>query len=218
MMYRKLWIPLLSLSIVALVVIGLIFVRPLTIANASVSSSSSQTAPNAPAVTGTYLWSFAAKFVCGYQSPTPLPGTQLVGEPVAKPGNYATDINIQNPNFKIVPLIKRVIVLVDGDIVNREPIAVGPSGSDALELQGDFSTLDDCNKLWVITHPQVPVIPTPMPLFIGYLVILSPLDLNVNTVYTTNAPGILGTQPVSTSIDVLTVTGKRVFLPTGVNP
>jgi hypothetical protein len=217
MMYRKLWIPFLSLSIVVLVVAGFIFIRPLTIANASVSSSADQTAPNSPAVTGTYLWSFAAKFVCGYQSPTVATGGPVSGEPVVKPGNYATDINIQNPNFKLVPLIKRVIVLVDGNVVKREPTQVGPSGSDAIELQGDFSTLDDCNKLYLNTH-QVPVVPTPMPLFIGYLVILSPLDLNVNVVYTSNAPGVAGSQPTGSSIDVLTVNGKRVFLPTGVNP
>jgi hypothetical protein len=218
MMYRKIWIPLLSLGIVALVVAGLIFVRPLTIANASVSPSADQAVPNSPAVTGTYYWSYAAKFVCGYQSPTPPAGTQLVGEPVVKPGNYATEINIQNPNFKLVPLIKRIIVLVDGNVVIREPQTVGPSGSAAIELNGDFSTLDDCNGLWAIIHPQLPL-PTPvMPLFIGYLVILSPLDLNVNAVYTANAPGVAGSQPTGISINVLTVTGKRVFLPAGVNP
>jgi hypothetical protein len=57
-----------------------------------------------------------------------------------------------------------------------------------------------------------------MPLFIGYLVILSPLDLNVNAVYTANAPGVAGSQPTGISINVLTVTGKRVFLPTGTVP
>ncbi len=217
-MNRKLWIPMLSLGIVALVAVGFILARPLTNASASGALSVDQAAPN-QAVAGTYFWSFAAKFVCGYQSPTVAAGGAPVpGEPVVKPGNYATEINIQNPNFKIVPLIKRIIVLVDGDVVHSEPGFAGPSGSAGLELQGDFSTLDDCNSLWLTTHPLVATVPTPMPLFIGYLVILSPLDLNVNAVFTTNAPGIAGDSPTSTSIDVLTVTGKRVFLPAGVNP
>ena len=216
-MYRKLWIALLSLGLVFLAVIGFMLVRPLTIARASVSSSGDQAAPAAPAVTGTYLWSYAAKFVCGYQAPSSA-AAPILGEPVVKPGNYATEINIQNPNFKIVPLIKRVIVLVDGDVVHREPGFVGPSGSDTLELQGDFSTLDDCNKLWLNTHPQTQNLPTPMPLFIGYLVVLTPLDINVNAVYTANAPGVAGSVPTSTTINVLTVAGKRVFLPSGVNP
>jgi hypothetical protein len=218
MMNHKMWIPVFSLGIIFLLVIGFIFTRPFTIARASVSTLGDQAAPAAPAVTGTYYWSYAAKFVCGYQSPLTSGGLIIPGEPVVKPGNYATEINIQNPNFKIVPLIKRVIVLVEGDVVHREPGFVGPSGSDVLELQGNFSTLDDCNKLWLNTHPQTGVLPTPMPLFIGYLVILTPLDINVNAVFTTNAPGITGNPPASTSIDVLTIAGKRVFLPTGVNP
>ncbi len=217
-MFRKLWIPMLSLGVVALVVAGFIFVRPLTIANASMSPAGDQAAPDAPALTAGYYWSYAAKFVCGYQSPTLAAGGPVAGEPVVKPGNYATEINIQNYNFKLVPLTKRIIVLVDGDVVQREPQSVGPSGSDTIELQEDFATLDDCNKLWLTTHPQTPVLPTPMPLFIGYLVILSPLDLNVNAVYTANAPGLVGQVPTSDSIDVLTVSGKRVFVPTGAVP
>jgi hypothetical protein len=218
MMVRKLRISLLSIGVVAVVVTGFFLVRPLVIANASGTSSIDQASPASPAVTGTYLWSYAAKFVCGYQSPTLAAGGPVPGEPVVKPGNYATEINTQNPNFKLVPLIKRVIVLVDGDVVHSEPQSVGPTGSASIELQGDFSTLDDCNGLWLITHPQVPAVPTPLPLFIGYLVILSPLDVNVNAVYTADAPGLAGSLPTSTSIDVLTVAGKRVFLPSGVNP
>ena len=217
-MYRKHWIALFSFGIVALAVIGFIFVRPMTIANASVSAPGGQPPTDSAAAAGAYFWSYATKFVCGYQSPTSAAGAPIVGEPVVKPGNYATDVNIQNPNFRIVPLIKRVIVLVDGDVVNREPQSAGPSGSDAIELKGDFATMDDCNKLWLNTHPNSPVVPTPMPLFVGYLVILSPLDINVNAVYTTNAPGVVGTQPTSNSINVLTVAGKRVFLPSGVKP
>ena len=217
-MFRKLWIPLLSLGFVVLVVTGFIFARPLTIANASGSPAADQVAPNAPALAAGYYWSYAAKFVCGYQSPTTAAGGPIAGEPVVKPGSYATEINIQNYNFKLVPLTKRIIVLVEGGVVRREPLSVGPSGSDAIELQGDFATLDDCNKLWLNTHPQSPVLPTPMPLFVGYLVILSPLDLNVNAVYTVNASGVGITQPTSTTIDVLTVTGKRVFVPTGAIP
>jgi len=217
-MYRKLWIPVLSFGIVALSVVGFIFARPLTIANASASLSNNQAAPNAPTVTGTYMWSFAAKFVCGYQPPTLSGGGTIPGEPVVKPGNYATEINIQNPNFKLVPLMKRIIVLVDDTTVIREPQYAGPTGSDAIELQPDFATLDDCNKLWLTTHPQITALPVPMKLFIGYLIILSPLDLNVNAVYTANAPGTAGSTPTSASIDVQPVTGKRVFIPTGVNP
>jgi hypothetical protein len=217
-MNRKLWISVLFLGVVFVAVAGIILARPLTAAKASGSASIDQAAPNPQAVTGTYYWSFAAKFVCGYQSPTLPAGGAIPGEPVVKPGNYATEINIQNPNFRLVPLIKRVIVLVDGDVIHSEPNSVGPSGSAAIEIPGNFATLDDCNTLYTLTHPALPVLPTPLPVFIGYLVILSPLDLNVNSVFTVDASGVAGQTPTSASIDVLTVAGKRVFLPAGVNP
>ena len=57
-----------------------------------------------------------------------------------------------------------------------------------------------------------------MPVFIGYLVILSPLELDVDVVYTANAPGDLAVAPTGVSIDVERVTGKRVFIPTGALP
>ena len=215
-MNRKLWIPLLSLGMVALVAIGFIFARPLITANASGSSASDPAAPAAPALTGTYYWSYAAKFVCGFQPVNP---STAAGEPVVKPGNYATEINIHNPNFKGVLLIKRFIVLVDGALIVREPLTAGTIAVPNMDLPANSATLDDCNGIWVATHTN-PVVtpPNPMPSFIGYLLILSPLDLNVNAVFTTNAPGDLGQVPSSSSIDVLTVAGKRVFVPTGVNP
>ena len=54
-----------------------------------------------------YYWSYAVKFVCGMQPPlqtaTGQPG---LGEPVVKPGNYATEINIHNFMYREVPLRK----------------------------------------------------------------------------------------------------------------
>ena len=35
------------------------------------------------------------------------------GEFIVKPGNYATEINIHNPNYKQVPLRKKFLVLVN---------------------------------------------------------------------------------------------------------
>jgi hypothetical protein len=219
MMARKFWILLLFLGVVTLALAGVVFVRPIIIASASGTASSDQAVSNPAGPTGTYMWSYAAKFVCGYQPAMLTAGViPYTGEPVVKPGNYATDINIQNPNFKEVPLLKRVIVLVEGDAVRSEPQVTGPTANDGIALLPDSATMDGCNHLWTLTHPQGTALPTPLPQFIGYLVILSPLDLNVNVVYTSNAPGIAGQQPVSNSIAVQAVTGKRVFLPAGVTP
>ncbi len=169
-------------------------------------------------INGVYLWSYAAKFVCGFQ-PTATPAQQIPGEPVLKPGNYATEINIHNPAYRPSPLRKKFLVLVNGQQqqVIREPQQIEPMKIITMTLGPDMATMDDCNNLWTITYPGV-ALPSPMPVFIGYLVILSPVDLDVDVVYTANAPGDLATAPTGVSIDVERVTGKRVFVPTGALP
>lgn len=170
-------------------------------------------------IAGSYRWSYAAKFVCGYQ---PQYNVNQPGEPVVKPGNYATDINIHNPNYAEVRLDKKLIVTVLADIVSgREPESVEPRKKFQMTLRGDFVTMDDCNNLWHLLFPGALPPPPPAPsLFVGYLVILSPRELDVDVVYTAEVPGTpnaAGTivMPTGISIDVERVTGKRVFVPTG---
>lgn len=174
--------------------------------------------PEQAAVVNGYYWSFAAKFVCGLQAPdsNPVPGH---GEPVVKPGNYATEINAHNPNYKQVPIRKKVIVLVDPQQgpIGREPNAQQPRVITGTILGPDFAMFDDCNALWALAYPAVPP-PVPMPLFVGYLVYLSPLDLDIDAVYTAGTPGPLASTPTSVSIDVNRVTGKRIFIPAGAVP
>jgi hypothetical protein len=183
-----------------------------------------QDAPQAQvAVKGQYAWSYAAKFVCGYQPPLTNPvGAPVAGEPVVKPANYASEINIHNPNYKQVPLHKKFLVLVNqlnpqNPLIVREPQQIEPTKHMTMTLGPDFATMDDCNNLWRITYPGV-ALPAPMPLFIGYLVILSQTELDVDVVYTANAPGDLAVAPTGVSIDVERVTGKRVFIPFGALP
>ena len=52
----------------------------------------------------------------------------------------------------------------------------------------------------------------------GYLVILSPLDLDVDVVYTAAVPQDVTAFPTSLSQDVVRVTGKRIFAPAGSVP
>ena len=79
--------------------------------------------------------------------------------------------------------------------------------------------MDDCNRIWALTKTDLSP-NNPRPLTIGYLVILSPVDLDIDAVYTaqtstTPDPGTqTKAQPVGSAIDVERVQGKRVFVPT----
>jgi hypothetical protein len=190
--------------------------------NQAPAASTDQELANSPvqqAVPGAYRFIYSAKFVCGYQPPVvEQPGTPPLGEPVVKPGNYATEINIHNYNYREWPIGKKVIYLVepsaDGKTqkVHREPDSAGPAKTDKIVLGPDFATMDDCNRLWQLLYPQNPP-PVPFPLMVGYLVIISQADLDVDVVYTAAAPGNVSAPSQSVSIDVQRVQGKRVFVP-----
>jgi hypothetical protein len=220
-MSRRRWV-FVGLSALTLLAIALLAVfagqQP---ARASALLTSAE-APQEQAVPGQYMWNYSVKFVCGFQPPLKqTPGVEPLGEPVVKPANYATDINIHNYNYKTVPLRKKLLVLVEttaaGQNIVREPKTTEPRAFAQVVLGPDFATLDDCNGLWGILHPNIPP-PATMLLFTGYLVILSPLDIDVDVVYTAATPWSIDQQPGSISEDVERVTGKRVFVPQGALP
>ncbi len=167
------------------------------------SSDMSQPAPlQQGLITGTYFWNYSAKFVCGFQ---PEPAAANSGEPVVKPANYATDINIHNYNYRNVTIAKKVIVLFqDFTAIGREPNAQKALTLTTAVMSPDSAMMDDCNEIYALRSAIPP--PYPPPLMTGYLVILSPLDLDIDVVYTANlSPSI--------SIDVERVPGKRVYIP-----
>jgi hypothetical protein len=215
---------LLGQVIAILVLIALLLQRPggANAAPLSVPDLAPATAPDAAPEaqiggSGTYMWSFAAKFVCGFQ---PSMTVTYQGEPVVKPGNYATEINIHNPNYKSTPHKIKYIQLVNSGSANPVSVLQPQTWITYTNLPNglgpDTAMLQTCNGLWSAMVPGP--LPSPMPLFVGYLVILSPLDLDVDVVYTTDASGVAGTTPTSNAIDVSRVTGKRVFLPAGTLP
>jgi hypothetical protein len=228
-MSRKFLIPVLSVTGIALVAtlaFSGVALHQQSVANAA-APREADAAPQQQTITplGIYVWSYAAKFVCGYQSPFPTPGTQLAGEPVFKPGNYATSITIHNPNYRGVNVMKKIVMLVDGrkPFVIREPEAVGRTFTDTLVLGPDFATMDDCNRIYAWTGSALP--PFPAPVISGYLVVLSQTELDVDATYTAAAPGgtetpatgkVSPSQPSGLSIDEERVTGKRVFIPANV--
>ena len=177
-----------------------------------------------PTTTAQYLWSYSAKFVCGYQ-PQPPQGT--AGEPPVKPGNYATEINIHNYNYRQIPVFKKLLFLVGSTpgaagpvaFFRREPEVAQPTKFVKIALKNDEATMDDCNAIWRMAD-AAGVTLIPGTLTIGYLVILTPLDVDIDVVYTAEVPGTPSTQPVPTgiSIDVNRVPGKRVFVPANTLP
>jgi hypothetical protein len=220
-MFRKYLVPvLLVVQVLVFLLLLSVFVRQpsASAANDAAQSAAPQDAPQAQIAThGQYVWSYAAKYVCGWQRPTAA-GVNPQGEFIVKPGNYATEINIHNPNYKQVPLRKKFLVMVqNGQAVANEPAQVEPRNIVTMTLGPDFATMDDCNNLWKYSFPAVPPA-GPMPLTIGYLVILSPVELDVDVVYTAGAPGAFNVDPSSTAIDVERVTGKRIFVPFGALP
>jgi len=132
-------------------------------------------------------YSFAVKFVCGY-NPTNIGQSQQgtkEGEPTVKFGNYATDVNIFNQDyFSQADIRKKVILLVkEGFPEGREPRFSKPIAFDGITLQSMQATMDDCNRIAELIY-GVGAVPTPMPLLIGFLVLESNVDLSVTAVYT----------------------------------
>lgn len=182
-------------------------------------------APLAQTEPGSTYWSYAVKYVCGFQRPQPFDG----GEPPVKPGNYATEINIHNFTYNTIGVRKKVLAMVDYGspiqppsvntlIPGREPRQVGPRRLDTINLRGDWATMDDCNRLWQLLYPPTaaaPVPPSPLPLTIGYLILISRVELDVDAVYTAEVSqgGEPFGSPTGISIDVQRVEGKKVFIP-----
>jgi len=173
------------------------------------------------------LYSFAVKFVCGY-NPTNVGLSQngtSEGEPTVKFGNYATDVNIFNQDyFSQADIRKKVILLVkEGFPEGREPRFAKPIAFDAITLQSMQATMDDCNRIAELIYGGA--VPTPMPLLIGFLVLESNVDLSVTAVYTAetcsnwvNSPDRLDCldtsgkhQGVGISIDVEQIKSRQLF-------
>ena len=164
------------------------------------------------------FWSFAAKFVCGEQ-PADQAGQPIAGEPAVKPGNYATEINIHNPHYLgPIQIREKALLLVDrGETVGRAPSTAEPVlFSPLFALPDDGATMVDCNAIWALRNPGTTP-PAPMPLMIGYLVIVSPANLDVVSV-TTATTSTSNLEPAGIAIQTVAVEGKRVLIPASAFP
>lgn len=136
------------------------------------------------------LFSYAVKFVCGYNNTNLGPmidgSADPGGENVVKIGNYATDVNIFNPGPDTV-IKKKALLLVDkGEPIGREPKVVMPDPDIPpvdLDMRNCSATYDDCNE--ILRLAGISVTPGMVPgLYIGFLVITSETEIDVTAVYT----------------------------------
>jgi hypothetical protein len=124
------------------------------------------------------LYTYSVKFVCGLQS---VPSSQFPPprEPTVKPGNYATAINVHNYHVATsgTSFRKKAVIARPESVSPRGPIStivgekLGPN--QALSV--------DCNEIAKLFPSTVP-----LPPFIdGFVEIVSPVQLSVTAVYTT---------------------------------
>ena len=130
-------------------------------------------------------FAYSVKIVCGKQTDTNcccIAGT--------RPGVYATEVNIQNVNFKPARVLKLIVPLINsGAVVAREPnvydpFAPGRAIEEAVELPPFGATMDDCCRIAELLLGAPPSGDTG--LTIAILTILSLFELSVSAVYTAN--------------------------------
>ena len=146
------------------------------------------------------------KIVCGKQTETNC--CCVAG---ARPGVYATEVNIQNLNLEPAPVVKVVLPLINlGAVVAREPNVTDPATladarSRLVTLPPLGATMDDCCRIAELLLGAPPSGDTG--LTIAILTIVSLVELSVSAVYTAS--------PLSgdgISIDVEYIPSRRLGL------
>jgi hypothetical protein len=140
---------------------------------------------------------YCVKFVCGVQEEC---GCEC---PPVRPGKYATEINIYNFNATEVKVDKHILPLVfAGAPSGREPQVVTRRASDTIVLPPHSATMDDCCRIAGLLLGAEPALPQPLTL--GFLEIVSPVELQVTAVYT-----VTDLNSGSTSMDVENIDPKK---------
>src|SRR5947208_2598929 len=162
-------------------------------------------APVPPAQTE--IFGYSVKIVCGRQTETNC--CCVAG---ARPGVYATEVNIQNLNFVPAAVVKIVVPLINsGAVVAREPNFGDPFKipgriiEDTIKLPPFGATMDDCCRIAELLLGAPPS--GEIALTVGLLTILSLVELSVSAIYTAN--------PLSgdgISIDVEYIPSRRIPL------
>jgi Integrin beta chain VWA domain len=122
-------------------------------------------------------------------------------------GNYTTEINIHNYQQKEAIIEKHIVpVVLNGETVGREPRYAGIIANDKIVLPPYTATMDDTYRLAQLLYNNEP--PCDIALNIGFLHIISNIELAVTAVYT--AAGNKGRRV--SSIDVEEISAKEIPL------
>ena len=152
------------------------------------------------------IFAYSVKVVCGKQTETNC--CCVAG---ARPGVYATEVNIQNLNLKPAPVAKLFLPLMNSSaVLAREPNFADPvlyltRTLEHLTLPVLGATMDDCCRIAELLLGGPPTGETG--LTIGLLTILSPFELSVSAVYTANPLNGDGI-----SIDVEYISSRRLLI------
>jgi hypothetical protein len=153
------------------------------------------------------LFAYSVKIVCGRQTETNC--CCVAG---ARPGVYATEVNIQNLDLVRAPVVKFVQPLINsGAVVAREPnftdlTTLAKRQIEQIILPPLGATMDDCCRIAELLLGAPPSGDTS--LTIAILSIVSQVELSVSAVYTAN--------PLSgdgISIDVEYIPSQRLRRP-----
>ena len=143
----------------------------------------------------------SVKVVCGRQTETNCCCTAG-----ARPGVYATEVNIQNIGVQPARVVKGFFPFINsGAVVGREPNIAVVRAVDKITLPPFGATMDDCCRIAELLLGAPPSGDTG--LTIALLTVLSLVELSVSAVYTAN--------PLSgdgISIDVEYVPSRRLGL------
>lgn len=165
-------------------------------AAAEYAAAEKNLAETAPAANpGTYIYN--VKFVCGLQN-------QAIANPCSAAlsrGIYSTEINIFNFNNVPANLLKSfVFVVVNNQVIAREPANTGIIQNEQLQLPPNRATMDDCCKFSTLPGGANNL------LKIGWLKIMSNIELAVTALYTVADATTNNVQ----SIDVEEVSAKMI--------
>jgi hypothetical protein len=151
-------------------------------------------------------YSYSVKYVIGRQDPEECDSRMPVN-----PGTYTTEINIHNYQLKEAVIEKRLVpVILQGEPVGREPRYSGVVATDKIALPPYAATMDDTFRLNELIYKNAP--PCNTPLNIGFLHILSNIELAVTAVYT--AADSKSREVVS--LEVEEITGREVPVETDI--